>query len=807
MGEKSLDRLYIGNRSAGLTRAYIQFATMPTIPEGSTITSAIMTLHLTSGTSTAANASAYMVTGGEWASGTIQWSNMPAANVLLQGNISHNNVTGYTFSCLSAVQTWYNGDPTGQHNNYGIMLKYANESIDDYNAVYSADYTDADKRPKLTISYTISQVSVVEGYIKKLPFSETTETITWASSDTGIAIATTGGNVIGVKAGTAIVTGTVNGEVMYTYTVRVVIADGVYYIKAGAGLYLGTYGGTTENTPVRLFNWATSGLSQVRQLWKVTYLGGNYYSIRPLHKLDMGLHVTSDNVDITTTAGSGDSLTDVTAQNRWSIDGTSDGKYYINNVGTYTMGLTYPNEAIASGMSVITGSNSGASDSFKWELVPVDDLRTGVVLYHTPTSTAIANPTRYITEGEIFTLSDYNLSPMVYSGEGLSSASMQWTSSGAGVSVVSSTGTVTGLSYSEEAAVITGSCEYGSVQFTVNWLAIREGTYFLQNMETEQFADVLVDEFGSGTSIGRKNFDGANTQRWIFDHLGDGTYSIRIGASETPYYLGVQADSTADGATIVLRSGQITDGMRWKFESVVSGLYYKIVPVSGQLGGMALTAGTNSLQQMAYVNNTYSNKWTIHQHKDYSLMYIGETEGEEEILPILEAVNTAMIDDAGMDGYENTSMTKEEMIKHISSCKIFSCVTHGEPTYLVTSGANNFSIADVNALADDAFDNLQLVYMGACLTGQGCDGADNLVNALYDKGADVVIGFTVRTDQNETYTWTQAFMKSIAEGNSVAQAMMAADALFSGGEGGENTSTVSPDNRHVKGNTSVIPCP
>ena len=46
-----------------------------------------MTLHFTSGTNTAANASAYQVTGGEWTSGTIQWSNKPAANVLLHSNI------------------------------------------------------------------------------------------------------------------------------------------------------------------------------------------------------------------------------------------------------------------------------------------------------------------------------------------------------------------------------------------------------------------------------------------------------------------------------------------------------------------------------------------------------------------------------------------------------------------------------------------------------------------------------------------------------------------------------------------------
>ena len=127
---------------------------MPTIPAGATITAATMTLHFTSGTNTAANASAYQVTGGEWTSGTLQWSNKPVANISLEENISHNNKTKYQFSCLSAVQHWYDGDTTGQNENYGIMIQYANETIADYNSFYSADCTDANSRPSMMISYT-----------------------------------------------------------------------------------------------------------------------------------------------------------------------------------------------------------------------------------------------------------------------------------------------------------------------------------------------------------------------------------------------------------------------------------------------------------------------------------------------------------------------------------------------------------------------------------------------------------------------------------------------------------------------------
>ena len=137
------------------------------IPAGATITAATMTLNMVSGTSTAYNAKAYQVTGGEWTSASLQWSNKPAATVLLAENISHNNKTKYQFSCLAAVQHWYDGDTTGQNENYGIMLCYNDTTIADYNSVYSADCSDANSRPLLTITYTPIYVDVAmpNGYL------------------------------------------------------------------------------------------------------------------------------------------------------------------------------------------------------------------------------------------------------------------------------------------------------------------------------------------------------------------------------------------------------------------------------------------------------------------------------------------------------------------------------------------------------------------------------------------------------------------------------------------------------------------
>ncbi len=150
--DRNLDRLYIGKKDGSVVRTFLRYDTLPTLPAGAEIEEATQTLYITANTSSGGTASAYAVTGGSWASGTIAWANMPAANTLIESNISHNNFTEYVFDCTEIVQSWYEGTL----DNNGIMLRYTNESINDYNAFYSADRSTESQRPLLTINYSLS---------------------------------------------------------------------------------------------------------------------------------------------------------------------------------------------------------------------------------------------------------------------------------------------------------------------------------------------------------------------------------------------------------------------------------------------------------------------------------------------------------------------------------------------------------------------------------------------------------------------------------------------------------------------------
>ena len=476
-------RLYIGSRSGYTARTYIQFATMPTIPAGSTITSATMKLTMVSGTSLAYTANAYQVTGGEWTPTTIQWTNKPAANVLLEENISNNDRTKYQFSVLTAVRHWYDGDPTGQHENYGIMLRYYDETLTGYyNSVYSGDVVDTNSRPKLTISYDPLSVTVQEGASRTLTAPSTSGSVTWASGNTAVATITSGGYLTGVKAGTTTVTASVNGTVIEKYSVYVTVAEGVYYIGDGDGLFLGTSGSPSVGTDTFLQIKKTSGRAQLNQLWRIDHLRNGYYSIRPLYKLDMGLTSENGNAGMVeiTTIGTTDSWSSVSAASRWTIKFDSSG-YVFYCAGTSYMTMYRPNPE--AGGSVLTAPSATATPEHKWIFESVSSVTNQLLLMDASSGESVEGKTFYINHGETVTPEELGIAASFVCGYSLNQSISWYSGSPANVTIDSSTGAMT-ASIPDRSSTIYAKHIHNGVEYTKSFKVIvnKQMTEFIDKM-------------------------------------------------------------------------------------------------------------------------------------------------------------------------------------------------------------------------------------------------------------------------------------------------------------------------------------
>ena len=162
--------------------------------------------------------------------------------------------------------------------------------------------------------------------------------------------------------------------------------------------------------------------------------------------------------------------------------------------------------------------------------------------------------------------------------------------------------------------------------FTLNVTEIPNGTYRIKSKLTGKMADIENQTMADNTLIHQWEYHTGSTQRWIFTHIGDGYYTIKSEYSgSTAYYLGVQNDSTAQDASIILRSGTITDGMKWKIiktDTTNKLASYKLIPKTGEANNRVLAIenpglrpiGTNgiNIRQRNYVeDNNLKDEWAI----------------------------------------------------------------------------------------------------------------------------------------------------------------------------------------------------
>lgn len=637
---------YIGKRETfGISRALMKFPglNLNDISSESNIISAKVTVRDLMCEGTEMSIYAHVFTGNTWTETSLSWSGVnansyistPLDTVIMSWDrgVAQTNAHYYDFDITNAVKGWKSG---AYDKNKGIIFKMSSavENGSTYMHRTIASYNRSEHKPVLKVVYNprislnYSYLSMIEGTtitITAATYPSNLEVI-WSTDNTSVATVSSTGVVTAKKAGKVSVMAAfvdANGVIFSaTCTVYVYIPNGVYYIKNYASdYYLHAQSGKALNyTNVCQFSKysdSTDETIRIRQMWKIYHLGDGRYSIRPMHKLNMALDVTGNNVDIYK-IGTTDTLSGVPDYAEWTIEWYSNG-YVFRKCGSNDYALQIENASTAINANVIADKYSSSLLCNRWSLIKVVSPPTGILMYDTSSGYTVSAPTKYVTPNETRALSTLNLEPAFYSGDSISQAFF-WFTSNSNVSANGTTGEIT----SRSPGTVTVTCgknhgnEYYNVQYTIVVTEIPNGTYYIKNKRTERYADIQGPTMSAGTLIHQYEYHGGNSQRWIFTHLGDGTYSIKSANSSSSYYMGVKDDSTANDAAVVLRSGNITSGMKWKIEKTSKGAY-KIIPKTGESNNRVLAVGWYAanvngidIEQRDYVNDeNYKDEWHI----------------------------------------------------------------------------------------------------------------------------------------------------------------------------------------------------
>lgn len=149
-----LPYMRVGNSSDGyLNRSFVKILQLPNIGSGSTVTDAKLNLYLVSGTSTYSNIDIYRVNSA-WNTATITWTiHSGLSKTLISSNNSPSSMV-YRCNVTNTVQSWYSGT-----TNHGFMVRYTNESVNDWNSFNTANFTGSSTlKPSITITYNSGTV-------------------------------------------------------------------------------------------------------------------------------------------------------------------------------------------------------------------------------------------------------------------------------------------------------------------------------------------------------------------------------------------------------------------------------------------------------------------------------------------------------------------------------------------------------------------------------------------------------------------------------------------------------------------------
>ena len=385
-------------------------------------------------------------------------------------------------------------------------------------------------------------------------------------------------------------------QLVVEYAQKPTISDGVYYIESAIGGYLSVEEERSVDFDLTPSNISSSECVNVvqrsqknsaidalnlTQLWRVTYVENGYYAIRPYHYTPAGLYANGTNA-IVYYVGYNDAQVNSEALWKISFDpNTND--FYLQFFGGG--GLCLENNYWGGSGGNITVGDIYRESYQRWNFEIVEDAPKEAIFYDPDSNLREQSPTRvigYLEEKLLF--GDLNIDIALATLGNIDPYSYAWESQFPSIAEINRyTFAITGLTEgrSTEICMKWADADYDPGFVLHVSAAVNEGIYYIQNARTLRYVDVENQLMQNGTIIHQWSFHGGASSRWDVEYCGDGYYTIRsMFTDSVDYYLAVANSSSTENVSVVLQSGTITDGMKWKFVRTDSGSY-KIIPKVG----------------------------------------------------------------------------------------------------------------------------------------------------------------------------------------------------------------------------------
>ena len=566
-----------------------------------------------------------------WTESTVTWNNYGSFDT----GVDYGGSIGYdewaSFDITNLVKAWKNNS----YNNNGCFIFIMGGTENSTSrSLYSSEFSTSTYRPYVQMTYQnpyfflmYTDITIEKGETlsEVAGVNPSTGTIVWDIDMSAVASATVSQitssvcYISGLQPGKAVLTAKLYyGTVLMTSAycnVTVILPQGVYYIRNSN--YVGIRTNGTINNNANLYQWNTGNVImpeyvKVQYLWKIKYLGSDRYSIRSMMKSDMGIAAGNANSVILSELGTLDDLSLMGSSQKWGITWNSTaGGVIIYKDSSTSQVIQGQNNSLQSGVALVTGEiTSQSSWVFELEANPPE----GVSFYKISDGTYYLDPVLFMVKGQIKTLQELGIKPAVYRTDtnaqtvflsvdtqysqfvDISSMDNEISAEKPGIAVIT-------------AESISNSPEYG--YFTVDVAPFRNGYYYIQNIDSDRF--MYANTIYNGAGLITENFN--NQAQWMLEYQGDSYYTVKWSNNQN-YYAGVENDSNSNNANVVLRSGNVTDGMKWKYEENEEHHFWTITPKCA--ASVSLRMKEASFSNIKISNSTgESSKWMIWNAGDF----------------------------------------------------------------------------------------------------------------------------------------------------------------------------------------------